>query len=617
MADERSKFLFAFWRDASPALGVCWPSGYGPSLEWRSSRGRERAILLTREGCTPPMSTSWLDGVLVASVGRIFGEPRGPAEAVLRGYLQRGLPAIAELEGEFSAIVFDSRQLEILAVRDSFGLRPLFHAASNGLLVLGTSPRDIVALLGDSPRPKGSFVSSEFEGGERDWAETIWTGVCRVPASHAITFSRNGSMSVTQTWRPRIEVLSDFRPEDAAEAVRTALSRSIERHADGEKTGFLLSSGIDSTLVAACATRAESLRGARCASVTASFPGRSFDETPAVVRNAGRLGLEARFTDIGRRDFVADWRAISRITEEPPDQDTGPVLLACAEELASAGVETVLTGMAADLLFDDFGLSLADRIVGGQALETLTELLGRPEVPWSWTWRALGAGLRRALRHRSGPARDVARAAAGSVKSRRDLWFDPEQLRDLWPGVSPGAVSRLRNLSGAVCGGWHERAASLYAAFGLEMRNPFLDRELVSLVLSLEPGSVSVGLRRKGLLNAAASAWTDGLEIAYPGTVVYGAPLMASAWRRYLEFDLGLGPFDESDTILSEYPRIRGELADAVRIALGAETVVDFRRTRANEGSQWALIAMSIWKKEENQNGDRKEALFVPCDQAA
>ena len=162
------------------------------------------------------------------------------------------------VKGEFAFLLFefskDKRLQKVIAGRDEIGVRPLYyhpHTTSDSL-----------------------FFTSELKGGLQYKSELI-----EFPPGHMMTytFSENGSVvvddkdysSVYQVQPPpyifdeRLKTLQGlqgvYEPTDSImlQEVRTAVTNSVQRRLVADKPmAFLLSGGVDSSLVAALASKA-------------------------------------------------------------------------------------------------------------------------------------------------------------------------------------------------------------------------------------------------------------------------------------------------------------------------------------------------------------------------
>ncbi|MBP3705585.1 MAG: asparagine synthase B, partial [Clostridia bacterium] len=193
-------------------------------------------------GLTPAgMQPFELDGSFAVCNGEIYGFERFREELIGKGYrFQSGsdceilLPLYREygadmfsmLDAEFACIIYDAEQDEYIAARDPIGIRPLYFGYDpSGVPVFASEPKNLVGLVEKiMPFPPGYY----FKNGE-------FTCYCDIAAVDT--------------------VCRDELPE-VCRNIREKLTAGVEKRLVADaKVGFLLSGGLDSSLVCAIAAR--------------------------------------------------------------------------------------------------------------------------------------------------------------------------------------------------------------------------------------------------------------------------------------------------------------------------------------------------------------------------
>ncbi|MDD6160885.1 MAG: asparagine synthase B [Oscillospiraceae bacterium] len=145
-------------------------------------------------------------------------------ELLLPLYEQYGVEMFRRLDAEFAAIIYDGEQL--IAARDPIGIRPLYYGCRpDGSIVFASEPKNLVGLCERvMPFPPGHYY--------KDGKFVCYHDPCRVD-----------------------EVCRDD-VDTAAAQIRTKLVAGVEKRLDADApVGFLLSGGLDSSLVCAIAAR--------------------------------------------------------------------------------------------------------------------------------------------------------------------------------------------------------------------------------------------------------------------------------------------------------------------------------------------------------------------------
>ena len=167
-----------------------------------------------------------LDGDYVVCNGEIYGfrplkrqltekgysfRSGSDCEILLPLYREYGLEMFAKLDAEFALIIYDSKRDELIAARDPIGIRPLYYGYDrSGAIVFASEPKNLVGLCkGIRPFPPGHYYA---DGKFVRYADL--TTVCR--------------------------------------NIRNKLIAAVDKRLDADAPlGFLLSGGLDSSLVCA------------------------------------------------------------------------------------------------------------------------------------------------------------------------------------------------------------------------------------------------------------------------------------------------------------------------------------------------------------------------------
>ncbi|MDQ1632889.1 MAG: hypothetical protein QOG60_429 [Frankiaceae bacterium] len=260
---------------------------------------------------------------------------RSDNEVALHLVQQRGPDSLSELEGMF-AFLMAGTDGSFLAVRDPVGIKPLFWACRDGLVLFASEMhafdpewQDAVELF-----PPGHYWSPE--GGLVRFASAVRT-------------SGNAAKAL-EGWSER-EIGAVPPPEGVMAEIRDRFVLSVEEQMLGDvPVGVFLSGGLDSSLVAAVAARWCQRHGRTLQTFAVGTEGSS--DILAARAVAEFLGTEHR-----ERVYTADeaWDALPGVVGSIESFDPALVRSAVANfllaEFTAAHVKVVLTGEGADELF--------------------------------------------------------------------------------------------------------------------------------------------------------------------------------------------------------------------------------------------------------------------------
>ncbi len=396
---------------------------------------------------------------------------------LVAAWLERfGTEGLSQLHGRW-ALAWISESGTCLVARDPLGGRNLFWAAVPGGVVVAT---DWEPLLDDQRWDRthdqhtlAAFFSvhlSPVDGG------TFFRGLHLVPPGIAVQLTPTVSRP-RDFWRPTTDTVWQGSDAEAESEYRRLLKQSVQAAvADARKPMLLLSSGLDSSSIAAVAAANDIDLQALSWSVK-SVP--AVDETQWIKEFATHLGIRWDSTPADGIWPLHDVdaylpSALGPLT--PPLEQLRQRLYSRAMDLDG---DVVLTGDGGDLLF-----------LGAEGW--LRALLDRGQ------WAAAHRGLRnewragQARRCLSELIRSVLPQRLGTWSRQQPLPWMTSAARGLLSGRldalnDRGGVRRLR----ALRSDWSDlREAALapgYARLQLDVRHPFREQRLAEFFLSLPP----------------------------------------------------------------------------------------------------------------------------------
>ena len=144
----------------------------------------------------------------------------------------------------------------LLLARDPIGIKPLYYAVLPRGLAFASEPRALLVLPDVSSRLDPDALSDFLAYGYVPFDRCLFAGIRKLPAAHRLTWEADGRrLEVEPYWR-----LEPKAVRDDPEELRERLDRAIRSQLVSDvPVGAFLSGGLDSTLVAARASRAQPL----------------------------------------------------------------------------------------------------------------------------------------------------------------------------------------------------------------------------------------------------------------------------------------------------------------------------------------------------------------------
>ena len=421
---------------------------------------------------------------------------RSAAEVLVEMYAWLGKDVVRQLRGMYAFAIWDRRTRELFCARDPFGIKPFFYALAAG----GHRPRSGPQLRFASER-KALADSGEVSAIDLDALRrylsfqyvpapaTLVPPARSLPPGHVLIARPGGRVDVFRYWRPEFKPARS--PSSASpEKILAALRDSVAVHLRSDvPVGAFLSGGVDSATL--CAIAAETVPG--LATFTVGFEREGYSEIDQAAATAAALGLKSVTYVISPEEFVACLpRIIWHLDDPMADAAAVPLWFAARE--ARKHVKVVLSGEGADELFGGYGVYYQPGLVrAGKALPGW----GRGAI--SRVASELPAGRRgKGLLNRTStplPRRYIGNAhvfatdearmlVRGGTGSEFDV-TDPVYRQAAEAGLDDVATMQLVDVNTWLPGDILVKADRMAMAHGLELRTPFLDREVLAVAARL------------------------------------------------------------------------------------------------------------------------------------
>ena len=277
-------------------------------------------------------------------------------EVLLTGYLAWGEAVLDRLRGMFAFAIWNRKTRELFCARDFFGIKPFYYTLADGprgpQFVFASEIKCILehpayerALNEEALEQYLCFQFSALP-------ETFFKGIFKLEPAHCLTVRADGTMTTRRYWRPTYNFDEDRSREDTVEAIDAAMRESVRYHnvADVE-VGSFLSSGIDSSYMAACLAK-ENPDIKTFTVGFAEYEGER-DEISWARELADELHIENNSKHIGEEEY---WESLPRVQwhMDEPSADPSAVALYFVDQEAAKKVKAVLSGEGADEFFGGY-----------------------------------------------------------------------------------------------------------------------------------------------------------------------------------------------------------------------------------------------------------------------
>lgn len=352
--------------------------GYFVDRERGIFLGHRRLAIRDIAGGTQPMRSAdgrfvivyngelYNDGDLRArlvALGHCF-DTKSDTEVLLYALVEWGLECLTDLDGQFAFCFVDKETGESIIARDRFGEKPLFWSTQGNRILFASESN----VLGHHPWVKPEIDEESCIRylllGYLPPPYSIIKGIQQVRPGHAICFNIGNLERVREVlfarpwdpWPPDFTNVESQR-QFGIDVIENAVT---SRRVSDVPAGVLLSGGVDSSLVVACAVRS----GWRPPTFTIGFATESFDESGDANQLAHQLGLE---NIVRRLDSWDDNRLLTILQSlDEPLGDPSYIPTYEVFESAASRAKVLLTGDGGDELFFGYEpfrvLNLSERL---------------------------------------------------------------------------------------------------------------------------------------------------------------------------------------------------------------------------------------------------------------
>lgn len=446
-------------------------------------------------------------------------------EVILHGYLQSGIEYIRRLNGEFAGLIWDQGCQRLYAIRDRWGVKPLFYRATPDGIQLASEVKALFALGLQARWDRAALHQHLFAS--IGPSQTLFNEVRQVPPGHALAWSgavRSITPATIADPVPNDGPDSPGAPDELMRDLVHGLDQAVRDRLDCDApVALYLSGGIDSASVATLASR----HTANMDAFTVDF-GHGNEDAARAGQLAAGLGLRHHVLPVSPDALAAHFEATVSHAETIGFNAVGAARWMLGRALAESGHKAVLVGDGSDELFGGYAFSVMDSFclkspaharqaeqllaqsqrigMGGAAIELFgTEaFLDEGFCPYLITsWNFHRCGLRSLL--------------------SRDFLFEFESsnaFEMLLADIGRDAVFERRGLRRSLLI-WQKSlfvnqilvSERLDMAHGVEARYPFLDNRVASVAAATPDEWLVSDMREKRLLRQAM----EGIVPRVPG----------------------------------------------------------------------------------------------------
>jgi asparagine synthase (glutamine-hydrolysing) len=273
-------------------------------------------------------------------------------EVIVHLYEEYGVECLSRMKGMFAFALWDQKERTLFLARDRVGIKPLYFVNTGKSLIFAS---EIKAILADpaakcevDPQSIDKFLTHFCLPG----TESLWKGISKLePGGYLL--AKEGTIQLGRYWDLRFGKGTRWRSiDDAADALYELTGKTVREHMISDvPVGFLLSGGVDSTVVLSCAINGAN---SRMSTFTVGFENAQFEDERVYARLAARrFGTDHHEITITPKEFWDFLPSLVWLMEEPIC-DPPAVSLHYVSKLARQHVKVLLSGEGGDEAFGGY-----------------------------------------------------------------------------------------------------------------------------------------------------------------------------------------------------------------------------------------------------------------------
>jgi asparagine synthase (glutamine-hydrolysing) len=424
-------------------------------------------------------------------------------ETVLHAFLEWDTDCFVRLRGMFGAAVWTESSKRLVLARDRMGIKPVYISRRGDDLYFGS---ELKAILVHPEIPRQLSLAGLDCYLSLNYVPCPWTlvdGIEKLPPGCWLEW-RDGAVRSASYWQVPFQQPRNISIDSAQEELDALLKQSVKEHLLSDvPLGVWLSGGMDSSTILHYAAEA---CPSRLKTLSISFAGRTFDETPYIRAAAAQYGTDHSEFDLNPEENLTGAIEEFAYFSDEPTADAGALPVWFLSKLSKSQVTVALSGDAGDELFGGYLTYRADVLAArARWMPEAALRIGLSAVrqwPVSDDKISLEYKMKRFLEGCLMPPERAHVYWNGT-------FADPEKRSLLFPSLPPsldGLLGQLRDRLGNSDGVspylWFDQRTYLTddilmkvdrmsMAHAVEVRPPFLDHRIVEFAAGL-PSSLKI-----------------------------------------------------------------------------------------------------------------------------
>lgn len=276
-------------------------------------------------------------------------------EVALYSYIEWGDKCVEKLGGMFAFAIFDIKKQTIFLARDRFGKKPLYYYYEENTLIFASELKPLLCFPGIKKELDCFSMGYYMRNGYFPEPTSVMRFIHKLPSGNYMIL-RKGLLTVKNYWSPvkaahisGKEMVRDYKL--AKRLLKNQLERAVKKRMISDvPLGVFLSSGIDSSIVAAMAQKVTDIP---IDTFTIGFDNPEYNEADIAKKISKELGTKHHEHYVSERDL---WSIIDDIPQyyDEPFGDTSMLPSMILARFARNDITVALSGDGGDEIFGGY-----------------------------------------------------------------------------------------------------------------------------------------------------------------------------------------------------------------------------------------------------------------------
>lgn len=474
-------------------------------------------------------------------------------EVLLQLYLAYGRDLLGKLNGIFAFSIWDARKQELFLARDAFGVKPLYYSCRGHEFAFASELKALLDLMPASRVIDKDSIDRYLSYLWCPGSGTPLKGVLKLQPGEALIV-KSGEIVKKWSWyrpMPSAEIVSQFNEGAAIDETAKQLRRAVHRQMISDvPVGAFLSGGVDSTSVVAFAREINPNIQCFTIDLGGGQDVGSENDLPYAIRAAKHLNVSLEAVRVDAKSMAQNFANMIAQLDEPLADPAALNVFYISQVARAAGIKVLLSGAGGDDIFTGYRRHYAlglekywDWIPSG-VLRATTDLISSLNQNQALV-RRISKGLsvaglnddrRVASYFRWNSASTLSSLYAQDFKHGVESFDAALPMLDYLKTFSSdlSSLSKMLLLEQRFFLADHNLnyTDKMSMAAGVEVRVPFLDKELVEFAAKLPLKVKQRGGEGKWILKKAMEPYIPS-DLLYRTKAGFGAPV-----RRWINCDL-------------------------------------------------------------------------------